>query len=68
MINVMTRRCVLASSATALISMSFRAIAGPVSTIASGVAAAINRSPSSTYFSAKLALDATSVPGTEERS
>ncbi len=53
----LTRRSVLAGSASALISVPFRAIAGPVSAIADGVAAVIRRSPSSIYFSAKLALD-----------
>lgn len=41
----------------ALISMSFRAIAEPVSSIASMVAAVIDRSASINYLQAKLALD-----------
>lgn len=56
-LNNLTRRSVLAGSAMALISMPFRAIAGPVASIASNVAAVIDRSPSSSYLQAKLALD-----------
>lgn len=53
----LTRRSVLVGSAMALIGTPFRAIGEPVSAIATSVAALIDRSSSSSYLQAKLALD-----------
>ena len=57
MINVITRRAVLASSAIAFISLPLRAIAAPVASMASNVGAVVGRSSSTSYLRAKLALD-----------